>query len=443
MNIETARNVEISILMMTYNHEQYVGKALDSILMQKISVPYEIIIIDDASIDRTPQILKMYKKKYPQTISLYLRKVNSCHPTQNGYFLLSKAKGKYYAAIEGDDYWIDDLKLQKQYEFLTSHPQYSACMTDLIVVDKNDNRLECQVFEKKENHVYTLEDFKNLRGPGMNVTFFAKNYFNKREYSIIYKADRIMGDVTTYMLSLLKGNIYQLDDVMAAYRYVCIEGKNNFNSIQKDNIYRDYMQIRYWFRLENFMKKYDEKFSFLSMPDAIKKIALEYPANIGFRLMVLSKNRRKYIPIYLAHKYLKDSNYMLDGGKDRRHYKKWSWNAFIKEQKPIILFGAGAVAEEYLNKYGWKENIAFLVDNDRKKQNTSFKGYLVKAPEEILKYKDKIKILITNKDHETDIESQLQEMGIKEYYCYCTMQGRRLKNLVSKKIMQRCISVKI
>lgn len=436
MNIETVENVEISILMMTYNHELFVKKALDSVLMQKVNVPYEIIVIDDASTDRTPQILKMYKKKYPQIISLYLRKVNSCHPTKNGYFLLSKAKGKYYAMIEGDDYWIDDLKLQKQYEFLVSHPQYSACMTDLIVVDENERKLDYQVFEKKENHVYTLEDFKNLRGPGMTVTFFAKNYFDKGDYSIIYEADRIMGDIVIYMLCLLKGNIYQLDEVMAAYRYVCMKGKNNFNSIQKDNIYRDYMQISYWLRLENYMKKYDKNFSFLSMPDAIKKIALQYPANIGFRLMILSKNRRKYIPIYLAHKYLKDSNYILDGKNDRRYYKKWSWNTFVKEKKPIILFGAGAVAEEYLNKYGWKENIAFLVDNDRKKQNTSFKGYLVKTPEEILKYKNKIKVLITNKDHEADIESQLQGMGIKEYYCYCTMQGRRLKNIASRKLCE-------
>ena len=443
MNIEAAKDVEISVLMMTYNHEKFVEQALDSVLMQKISVPYEIIIIDDASTDGTVQKLKIYKKRYPQIISLYLRKVNSCHLTKNVYFLISKARGKYYAFIEGDDYWINDLKLQKQYEFLLLHPQYSMCMTDLIVVNENGDQLNCQVFQKKENHVYTLDDFRHLRGPGMTVAFLAKNNFNKRDYSIIYKADKAMGDIVIYMLCLLKGNIYQIDEVMSAYRYVCMEGKNNFNSIHKGNIYRDYIQIRYWIRLENFMKKYDENFYFLTMPDAIKKIALKYPVNIGLRLMVQSKNWRKYIPIYLVHKYLKDSNYVLDGRKDRKYYKRWGWNAFIKNQKPIILFGAGAVAEEYLDKYGWKENIAFLVDNDRKKQNTSFKGYLIKNPEEILKYNNKVKVLITNKEHEADIESQLQRMGIKKYYCYCTMQGKRLKNKISSKIMQRCIQVKI
>ena len=72
-----------------------------------------------------------------------------------------------------------------------------------------------------------------------------------------------------------------------------------------------------------------------------------------------------------------------------------------------------------------------------------FKGYLIKNPEEILKYNNKVKVLITNKEHEADIESQLQRMGIKKYYCYCTMQGKRLKNKISSKIMQRCIQVKI
>ena len=174
------------------------------------------------------------------------------------------------------------------------------------------------------------------------------------------------------------------------------------------------------------------------MPDVIKGFSLQYPAKLGIRLMMLSENRRKYIPIYLAYKYLEDSNYVLEDKENGNSYKKRNWRTFIKEQNPIVLFGAGAVAEEYLNKYGWKENITFLVDNDKEKQNTSFKGYLIKAPDEILKYKDKIKILITNREHEKDIESQLLSMGIREYYCYCTMQGRRIRNIISSKIVQKC-----
>ena len=74
--------MEISILLLTCNHKKYVKQTLDSIIKQKINVPYEIVIADDASIDGTQKILIEYKKKYPERISLYLKKRNSCHPTK-------------------------------------------------------------------------------------------------------------------------------------------------------------------------------------------------------------------------------------------------------------------------------------------------------------------------------------------------------------------------
>ena len=207
-------NVKISILVLTFNHGNFIRQTLDSIIMQKINVPYEIIILDDASVDETPKILKEYKKKYPQKITLFLRRKNSCHPTKNVYFLLSRSRGDYFAFIEGDDYWIDELKIQKQYDFLEKNQQYSGCMTDLIVVDKEDNIIQEKVYDKKEDHIYTMRDFKDLKAPGMSVTFFARNYFNEKpskiDYSIIYKADKMMGDYTSYMLSLLNGDIYQM-----------------------------------------------------------------------------------------------------------------------------------------------------------------------------------------------------------------------------------------
>ena len=165
--------MEISILLLTYNHEKYIKYALDSIISQKISVSYEILILDDASTDNTQKILIDYKKQYPNLISLYLRRKNSCHPTRSGYFLLTKAKGRYFATIEGDDYWTDPLKIQKQYDFLEKNKQYSACVTDLIVVDEKNQQIpDMTVFVKKEDCTYTLDDLRNLRMPGMAVTFF-------------------------------------------------------------------------------------------------------------------------------------------------------------------------------------------------------------------------------------------------------------------------------
>lgn len=109
----------------------------------------------------------------------------------------------------------------------------------------------------------------------------------------------------------------------------------------------------------------------------------------------------------------------------------------MREKKPIVLFGTGAVAREFLDKYAWRGNILFLVDNDKNKQNTSFKGFLVKKPEEIIRYKNKVKVLITNQLYEADIEKQLLSMGMKNYYCYCSMQTNRFRNMIANKWLRK------
>ncbi|MCI8292277.1 MAG: glycosyltransferase [Hespellia sp.] len=429
------KNMEISILLTTYNHEKYVKQTLDSILMQKINAPYEIIVLDDGSSDQTPQILKEYKRKYPRHISLYLRKKNINYPTKNGYFSMSKAKGKYIAFIEGDDYWIDEYKIQKQYDFLEQNPKYSGCITDLIVVDENNNEISEQVYERKENSIYTLEDFRHLRGPGMAISFMARNYFDEEEYRIVYRAARFMADITIYMLCVLKGDIYQLDDKTAAYRYVCANGKGNFNSTQRENIYKNYMITEYWIKLENFMRQYDEKFEFIPMADTIKQIASQYSVRAGLNLINKSTKKGRYFWLYLMCKLL-DTNYLLDT-KNGKRGTQYSWSQFMREKKPIVLFGTGAVAREFLDKYAWRGNILFLVDNDKNKQNTSFKGFLVKKPEEIIRYKNKVKVLITNQLYEADIEKQLLSMGMKNYYCYCSMQTNRFRNMIANKWLRK------
>lgn len=427
--------MEISILMLTYNHERYVRQALDSIFKQKINVSYEILVLDDASTDCTQDILKEYKRKYPHKISLYLREKNVYHPTRNGYFLTSKAKGRYITILEGDDFWIDALKLQKQYDFLEKHREFSACMTDLMVVDENNAEITgMEVFGKKKDHIYTVQDFAHLGMPGMLVTMMARNYFETKEYSILMTASKNMGDITRFMLLLLKGNIYQLEDKTAAYRYVSVEGRNNFNSINKGNRYRDYICIRYWIKLENYMKQnYDKNFEIIPIKYALQTCLDKYSTKSMIRLIAESNNKKKYLMVFLIYKYLLDSNFL----EKSRTGMRSNWKIFMKKKYPLVLFGAGAVAEEYLDKYGWKGNILFIVDNDKKKQNTSFKGYLVKEPEEILKNKTKVNVLITNKDHEKDIIKQLCNMGINRFDCYCSMQAGRGRNILAMWLLER------
>ena len=108
--------VMVSVIVLTYNHEKYICQALDSILMQKTNFTYEILVGDDASTDRTPNILQDYQLNYPNIFRLFLRKTNQ-GPTGNAYPLFFEARGKYIATCEGDDFWCTAEKLQKQVDF--------------------------------------------------------------------------------------------------------------------------------------------------------------------------------------------------------------------------------------------------------------------------------------------------------------------------------------
>ncbi len=123
-------DIEVSISCTTYNHEKYIRKCLDGFLIQKTSFKYEIIIHDDASTDGTKQIIEEYIKKYPGVF-------NATFQTENQYskgiktimskFNFPKCKGKYIAVCEGDDYWIDENKLQEQYDLLESNQNVNLC----------------------------------------------------------------------------------------------------------------------------------------------------------------------------------------------------------------------------------------------------------------------------------------------------------------------------
>lgn len=121
----------VSICCLSYNHAPYIRESLEGFLMQKTSFPIEILIHDDASTDGSDDIIKEYAEKYPDIIFPMYETVNQYSNGHQGTidieFNYSRARGKYIAYCEGDDYWTDPLKLQKQVDFMESHPDYSVC----------------------------------------------------------------------------------------------------------------------------------------------------------------------------------------------------------------------------------------------------------------------------------------------------------------------------
>lgn len=124
--------IMVSVLCAAYNHEKYIRQCLDGFVMQKTSFPFEVIVHDDASTDGTADIIREYEAKYPDLIK-------PIYQTENQYsqgisisknYLLPNAHGKYVALCEGDDYWTDPVKLQKQVVYMEKHPQCTLCFTN-------------------------------------------------------------------------------------------------------------------------------------------------------------------------------------------------------------------------------------------------------------------------------------------------------------------------
>ena len=123
--------VVVSIVCNTYNHELYIRDALDSFLSQKTNFPFEILVFDDASTDKTANIIRSYEEKYPDIIKPVYQTVNQYSlGLMPGKQNRERATGKYIAICEGDDYWCDCNKLQKQVDYMESHPDCTFCFTN-------------------------------------------------------------------------------------------------------------------------------------------------------------------------------------------------------------------------------------------------------------------------------------------------------------------------
>ena len=112
----------VSILCATYNHEEFIFRAIEGMLRQRTRFPFEILIRDDASTDATPEILKIFQAEYPSLITLYLEQFNTYREISTYDVLITKAQGQFIATCEGDDYWTDETKLQVQVDALRANP---------------------------------------------------------------------------------------------------------------------------------------------------------------------------------------------------------------------------------------------------------------------------------------------------------------------------------
>lgn len=212
-------DILVSVCCTTFNHEKYIAKALDGFLMQKTDFKIEFLVNDDCSKDNTISILKDYNNQNPGFFNITFQSENQHSKGVKPFsqMLFPKVKGKYIALCEGDDFWTDPNKLQKQVDFLEMNQDYSLCFHKCKIVDENNVEFDSETFNHLEEKDYVgRELLEKWSIPTASVMFRAE-FLNQ----VITRAKMpgyLYGDTPMFLTLLENGKARCLADNMSAYR---------------------------------------------------------------------------------------------------------------------------------------------------------------------------------------------------------------------------------
>lgn len=283
----------VSIICITYNHEPYIRQCLDGFMMQKTNFPFEVLIHDDASTDKTADIIREYEARYPDVIK-------PIYQTENQYskgvkigltYLYPNAKGKYIAECEGDDYWTDPLKLQKQVDFLDSNSSCGLVYTNIDTLFQNSKKIDKRSLTEgvlRWNHSASYEDHLVKGGYIAPCTWMFrakllnlldKNYLNT-DSSFAYALDFWANSDVCFM-----------DDVTTVYR-VLEESASHTRSISK--------MFDYLYGILQIKCRYIKKYPHLLSDESIFRIYREgYYSILKFAVLLdrhdIIKEARPYM----------------------------------------------------------------------------------------------------------------------------------------------------
>lgn len=291
----------VSISCITYNHEKYIRKCLDGFLMQKAHFSFEILINDDASTDGTAIIIKEYETKYPNLIKPIYQLENQYSKGQRGInvkYNFPRAKGKYIALCEGDDYWTDPLKLQKQVNFMESQPEVHFCFTGHQIFNDGANKFVTPLTNFSTGLLDKYEIIKNGASTfatgslmiteelsSLVITSSKKTYFNIPG-----------GDLMILLLGAHLGEIGYLKDETTVYR---VNASGSWTSINEGNdfkaLYNSYKKTE--ILLNYFIKTTGDK----KFKNAVYHLKTKHNKFLFQKLLTIEKNRLKRLGYLMRH----------------------------------------------------------------------------------------------------------------------------------------------
>lgn len=246
----------VSVLILTYNHGPFIAEAIESVVNQKTTFPFELIVGEDCSTDNTRSIVIEYKNKYPDLINLIISE-NNVGFLLNEKRIIEASKGKYIAFLEGDDFWTDPLKLQKQVDYLEANPDYGLVHGDVNHLFQKTGKL-IKAYNKTNNiPIPSGEMFEFLMYPSHSIKTMTvclrrdllKKYFNEiadPKYDFFYI------DIALWLGLSRLTKFYYMDEVLATYRLIEESASRSKNPMKTYNFHQTIHTIR-----DFYMNKYD------------------------------------------------------------------------------------------------------------------------------------------------------------------------------------------
>jgi glycosyltransferase involved in cell wall biosynthesis len=281
----------LSVIMLTYNHEKFITQSIEGFLIQQTSFPIKLFVADDASTDGTSKICKGYAERFPDKI-VHILNPQNLGPQRNFINTYSKCSTKYIAMCEGDDFWTDPNKLQKQVDFLEANLGYSLCFHNALLVKENERQNLFITNPIKEK--IKLEDFILFKANTVpTASIVMRNNLSDNFIKSLKKKQ--IGDWYLQSYQISKGDFFYINECMSVYR---IHGNGAWSSLNEKKkllilsvFYTDLLcTLNYVHNNANII------------------IVKKYLKDIMFNLFMLDKPKVKYFNryylLYIKYKYL-------------------------------------------------------------------------------------------------------------------------------------------
>lgn len=359
--------VLVSIWCITYNHEPYIRDAIDGFLRQHTDFKYEIIIHDDASTDKTSEIIREYEYKYPNLIHGIFEGKNQYRQNLSNFRWLmnierDNCRGKYIAVCEGDDYWIDCHKLQIQADYMEDHPECSLSLHNAIQLNCQDGTLKTinPYDGKMEKDISSEEIMMQYHGhPPTASMFYRRELLEMPEFF----CKTPVGDYPTLLYGFIKGKIHYDSRIMSVYRWLS-KGSYN-NRLELDTEMRFYFNVGLIIFLDQFNQFTNNKYCIWlenRIQQFVSRVMAIVDIDVSFEDYYEKCKKNGYYLAEECDNYLKRLDHLRKQIFDMTYCSETVKN-FVREYENIIIMGKG--------KYG------NIVANQFKNNGIEFCGFAV------------------------------------------------------------------